>query len=470
MQNQEEDKLKRFLQDTFSDYEPEPAEQTWEHIRTALQPEKPSSGGGFRNGLIAMVGLCLLTIGTIVLYKNSDAKTAIITKVKSNKTQAITYQKTLLKRNHQTPKTLTVNRYTPSEVEGNLPTAAKQLEVLENNRLSQKNMDNQAIAKNEDNLLVSLNDTYIAEKPSYSKAVFHFTSNNETQNNNTSNWYKLSRKTKNPVQMPDDKSVEIFTTKKEAETIPTIAQRSLERIRYKNYSPLKSDFALPTITQVSQNREAKPIKRPIYLSLSIEPLQTYRILTVSNRDVQNLQKNSLFDAERSGFSLGLGIVKPLSNNWNLRATVSYLSMRQWAVYQVATDKILVKNTASPQNSIGGVSPYEDTIEKIGETQTENKTLGMAGLKLDVQKFLKTSARNRYFISTGMQVMYEPAEHRTNTFINASAGFQHLVNKDLFLTIEPTASYLLNNINDSQSLIQTNAYNVGLKIGLSFRVR
>jgi hypothetical protein len=95
---------------------------------------------------------------------------------------------------------------------------------------------------------------------------------------------------------------------------------------------------------------------------------------------------------------------------------------------------------------------------------------MADLKADVQRFFKITGRNRYFISGGSQLMIEPSEKQTNVFLNASAGFQHLVNKDCFLTIEPTASYLLNNINDSKSLIQTNAYNLGLKVGLSFRVK
>ena len=95
---------------------------------------------------------------------------------------------------------------------------------------------------------------------------------------------------------------------------------------------------------------------------------------------------------------------------------------------------------------------------------------MVGLKADVQRFFKVTGRNRYFISAGSQLMIEPSEKQTNVFINASAGFQHLVNKNCFLTIEPTASYLLNNIDDSKSLIQTNAYNLGLKVGVSFRVK
>ena len=48
MKNLEEDILKRFLQDTFSDYEPEPSDLTWEHIRKEVQPQQPNVGAGLR--------------------------------------------------------------------------------------------------------------------------------------------------------------------------------------------------------------------------------------------------------------------------------------------------------------------------------------------------------------------------------------------------------------------------------------
>ena len=197
------------------------------------------------------------------------------------------------------------------------------------------------------------------------------------------------------------------------------------------------------------------------------PIQTYRILTVNRLDVQNLQTNNLFDSERNGFAFEVGITKPIGNKWNFRGGISYLKMRQWAEYQINTNNISVKNSNNYSNAavVAG-----NGTEFIGKTQVEQKTLQMVGLKGDIQKFFKVSGRNHYFLSGGSQLMVEPTEKQINVFINASAGFQHVVNKDLFLTIEPTASYLLNNINDSKSLIQTNAYNLGLKVGLSFKLK
>jgi hypothetical protein len=105
-----------------------------------------------------------------------------------------------------------------------------------------------------------------------------------------------------------------------------------------------------------------------------------------------------------------------------------------------------------------------------ETKVESETLEMFGLKADFQQFIRESGRNRYFLSLGPQVMYDPTNRQTNIFINASAGFQHTVNNNYFITIEPIASYSINNINDKNSLLQTNVYNLGLKMGLSFRSR
>ena len=203
------------------------------------------------------------------------------------------------------------------------------------------------------------------------------------------------------------------------------------------------------------------------MSVGIMPLQTYRILTVNSQNIQNLQTNNTFDSERNGWAFDLGITKRIGNKWNLRSGISYLKMRQWAEYQVNTNNISVKNSNNYSNA---VSVGNNDNEFIGQTRIEQKTLQMVGLKADVQRFFKVTGRNRYFISGGSQLMYESTQKQSNIFINASAGFQHLVNKDCFLTIEPTASYLLNNINDSKSLIQTNAYNLGLKVGVSFRVK
>jgi hypothetical protein len=243
--------------------------------------------------------------------------------------------------------------------------------------------------------------------------------------------------------------------------------KPLEMLKNKDFVLVKNELIPPKISEININREAKPIRRPLYVSLNIMPLQTYRILRVNNLNIQNLQTNNLFDSERNGLAFELGIVKSIGNKWNLRSGISYLKMRQWAEYQVNTENIAVKN--SYNNSNNAAFGNNDN-EFIGQTRIEAKTLQMVGLKTDVQRFFKITGRNRYFVSGGSELMYESTQKQGNIFINASAGFQHLVNKDCFLTIEPTASYLLNNINDSKSLIQTNAYNLGLKIGVSFRVK
>ena len=59
MKNSEEDILKRFLQDTFSDYEPEPSDLTWENIRKEIQPQQPFTGAGLKHWFVPVVALFL---------------------------------------------------------------------------------------------------------------------------------------------------------------------------------------------------------------------------------------------------------------------------------------------------------------------------------------------------------------------------------------------------------------------------
>jgi hypothetical protein len=518
MQNPEEDILQRFLQDTFSDYEPMPTEQSWEQIHKAIHPQKPSVGSSVKQWIVPVVGLLLL-IGGVVWNTNQassgeleDNSIALLTKpegenwsVKPNATAvkkwSVETQTTAMDELKDNTKKLLVNETTSNE-EGELPTVAKkQSEVFEKNTSDEIATNIITTEETKNVLLVSLDEKSslsINKIEGLEEKKEIFTPVVGVLTDHSSEFVSNAVRVKPTVELPatsvdrtKDSFVKTYTI---SENTPLSVEEGLGRptLRVRLYTPInnaiitevryvkpietlknkdfvlsKPQFESAKINQISIAKEAKPIRRPTYLSLSIMPLQTYRILTVNRRDIQNLQTNNLFDSERNGFALELGIVKPIANSWNLRSSLSYLKMRQWAEYQIATDIVSVKNSSSYSNN-NAIATNDN--EFIAQTRAENKTLQMVGLKADVQKFFKLSGRNRYFISTGTQLMYETNEKQTNVFINASAGFQHVVNKDLFLTVEPTASYLLYNINDSKSLIQTNAYNLGLKIGVNFRVK
>jgi hypothetical protein len=508
MQNPEEDILKRFLQDTFSDYEPMPTEQSWEHIHKAIQPHKPSVGGRVKQWIIPVVALLLL-IGGLVWNTNQasdeleDKSIALLTTPETLEGSRPLKGRLPLRSeidldNHlkinklkDDTKKLLVNKTTSKE-EGELPTVAKkQSEVFEKNTSDGITSNIITTEETRNVLLVSLDEKSSLSIDSKESSV------NGQRTTTAKEFVPNAVRVKPTMELPTsvdrtkDSFVKTYTTSEntplsvgEGLGRPTLRVRfhtpindaiiqevryvkPIETLKNKGFVISKPQFELPQINQISIAKEAKPIRRPTYMSLSIMPLQTYRILTVNRRDIQNLQTNNLFDSERNGFALELGMVKPIANSWNFRSSLSYLKMRQWAEYQVNTEVVSVKNATNNSNN-AAVGTNDN--EFIAETQVENKTLQMVGLKADVQKFFKLSGRNRYFISTGTQLMYETNEKQTNIFINASAGFQHVVNKDLFLTVEPTASYLLYNINDSKSLIQTNAYNLGLKIGVNFRVK
>ncbi|PWK28371.1 hypothetical protein LV89_01155 [Arcicella aurantiaca] len=501
MQNPEEDILKRLLQDTFSDYEPEPSEQTWENIRFAIQPDEPRFGGNLKRFIFPVVALLLLLSSVVIWHKTDDEianptvkntenlainnrkeikeNENITHEFKSKEKREVVERELVTKRFESvkgsevyTPNKLLVDSVTPKEEEEKLLNARQQSEAIV---VLDKTSENVSIPNEKvstQSLLVSLNEKVaLTESKNDELGIIDLENSTEKQFFATGKLTKKQKKTSNIGYNLQEKSIANLGDEDRiiTENHSAINDAVIEQVRYikpldvlesKDLVLEKVNFTTPKISSISINKEVKPIRRATYLSVSITPLQTYRILTVNNRGVQNLLKNSLFDAERNGFAFEVGMTKAIANTWNFRSNISYLKMRQWAEYQVSTDEILVKNTSAITNS----------IEQIGERKTERQTLEMVGLKVDVQKFLRTSIRNRYFIATGTQLMYDPANRQSNVFVNASAGFQHIINKNCFLTVEPTANYLLNNINDSKSLIQSSAYNLGLKIGLNFKVQ
>ncbi len=551
MQNQEEDILKRFLQDTFSDYEPEPDEQTWEQIRTAIQPQNPKTVGGLKRWALPTLGLLFFMSGLIYVLNQNEVKPLEIAMKMENPEAEIVQR--------ANSKNLIIRGLSEKETEKISPVVSVPTDHLEANKLSESGLKDEKINRmnipksfnsvnldtDKINILKSSNPVNLDSdklspvvtvltdhfedskvgtnsiRPSildsevgtnsirssdYKTLLVSTTTSNEGLGNNNlsesglkdekinkSNVLKSSNsvnldsdkinilKSSNPINLDSDKLPPVVTVpvdhvEENQQSHQAFSNAIVQEVRYvkplellknKDFVSFKNQIERPNIKIQSLNRDPKSVIRPIYLSLSFTPLQTYRLLTVSRREVQNLQTNNLFDSERNGYAFQIGLTKPMGNTWNLRGSLSYLKMRQWAEYQINTDNIAVKNLSNYSNAATSVN---NENEFIGETQVEAKTLQMIGLEADIQKFVKMTGRNRYFISAGSQVMYEPTEKRSNIFINASAGFQHNVSKDCFLTIEPTASYLLNNINDSKSLIQTNAYNLGLKVGLNFKLK
>ncbi len=501
MKKLEEDILKRLLQDTFSDYEPMPNEQTWENIQREIQPHHPKNGASFKQWTVPIVALLLLISGilwNIKEHTNNPELAINSTKENTNSDlQIADYQKIITEKilnknianQHDKSERIYVNKPT-SKVESmvipkiekslELPTFstilikpfieknshensvnAKEFVSINDKSLSVASLNNSLKKDNDVNILTN---KHVRNKP----IVFSFDEVAQTDNG----LGNMKHNSQSIAQIEESKEPNL----ENAINHISINDANIEEVRYikpletlknKDFVFVKNEISIPKITSLLINKDPKPIIRPTYMSISLMPIQTYRIFTVNHLGVQNLQTHNLFDSERNGWAFELGIVKPMGNKWNFRGGISYLKMQQRAEYQVNTNNISVKNSTNYSNAAVVVG---NGTEYIGQTRIEQKTLQMVGFKGDIQKFFKVSGRNRYFISGGSQLMYELNEKQTNVFMNASAGFQHVVNKDLFLTIEPTASYLLNNINDSKSLIQTNAYNLGLKVGVSFKVK
>ena len=532
MENQKEDILKKFLQDTFSDYEPEPTDASWSTIFSAIQPNKPTFWGKSKP-YIASVFLILMGVtlwyssanveannSEIAFSSNKSKETVAVKKAQrsddsqtdklhklentqivavkesediqagqSNKSerkqvaktkylddnrtiQIVENQNVISSKNIQEakieseitkyPREITVKNNTPKEEVENHPTV-------------EKRSDETVVST--DNLTASVNERMGTTKSFVENTETHSQAKAESSVGNTETHSQTEAESSagNPEMHSQTRAVfnseRVEKPASDVENTSIIEQvrhiRPMESLRNKDFILTKIALNSPVIAPIiTPNREAKPIRQHTYLNMSITPIQTYRILTINNQNVQNVQTSKLFDSERNGWQFDLGMMKPIGKLWNFRVNMSYLRMRQWSEYQISTDELVLRNT---NNGYANQSA-SNTLEVVGQTVTESKNLHMVGLKMDVQKFFRITPKNRYFISTGTQLMYENTQKQSNLFLNISAGFQHIVSPTTFITIEPIASYSLNNFNDSKSLLQANGYNLGLKMGVSFKVK
>ncbi len=399
MKNLEEDTLKRFLQDTFSDYESEPSDLTWEHIRKEIQPQQPSVGAGLRQWIVPVVALLLLIVAITWNKNNSGNKTelAIISTEESLdiEPQVIDYQNIKInklikiRRNNTEEKSekTFVNKAT-SKVESKvIAKIEKSFELPTFSTIKIVSMVKQDVQE----YAVSTKEFVGIEEKPVAVNVQAFNQNEGNQvgfsdNNKPGNAggvqnlvsirnspFVVSILNNDPfeVNKPFNPNSNEITLINEVIIQEIRHIKPLEMLKNKDFVLVKNELMFPQISKININREAKPIRRHLFVSMNITPFQTYRILTVNSQNVQNLQTNNLFDAERNGWAFDLGITKQIGNKWNLRSGISYLKMRQWAEYQINTDVISVKNSNNYSNA---VSVGNNDNEFIGQTRIEAKTL------------------------------------------------------------------------------------------------
>ncbi len=507
MENHKEDILKKFLQDTFSDYEPEPSDTSWETIFSAIQPNQPTFWGKSKpwiaSVLVVLTGVWLWygspkveANNLEIAFNSNESVGTLAVENRNHADDSQTEKPHQLMRNTEVVVLKDDFRKSPNKSLLNENIKHKKIIVSDDsqtdrttqlgNNKSIQTIENQYTTSNSKNISVPKNETKITKYPK-EIIVKNNAPKEEGENHPTvekrsdetvvstsgrvgtiATDMNLATFTSGRVETPATGLTGTINTGLENSIIEEIRYiRPTESIRNKDFTLTKIALNSPVITPIiTPNREAKPIRQHTYLTMSITPIQTYRILTINNHSVQNVQTSNLFDSERNGWQFDLGMIKPMGKLWNFRSNLSYLRMRQWSEYKVGTNELILRNINNG-NSIQGAST---ALEVVGQTVIESKNLHMIGLKMDVQKFFKITPKNRYFISTGTQLMYENTQKQSNLFLNISAGFQHIVSQTTFLTIEPTASYSLNNFNDSKSLLQANGYNLGLKMGVSFMVK
>ena len=346
MKNSEQDILKRFLQDTFSDFEPEPNPEIWENIRKEIQPHQPKIGAGLNTWIIPVVALLLLVGG--IVWDNNNVETKPELALNSINQHLI------------------IEPQLPNLQESNVNIIAKEWKIP-----SVKKFVNKATSKGESKVpkieqssevptfSTLLNEpaaTLNVEEFSVSTKAFVgvsdelLTVNNLDKSENapvlvsvqgiaqTNNRLRKNVRLDDPIKIDNNRVNQLtkytlenstnHQTIKEVVSEEVRSVKTLETLKNKGFVLTKNEVNFPQITGIVTNKDPKPVRRPMYMSLSITPIQTYRILTVNHLGIQNLQTNNLFDNERNGWAFELGITKPIGNKWNLRSSISYLKMRQ----------------------------------------------------------------------------------------------------------------------------------------------
>nr|MDH4460863.1 hypothetical protein [Flectobacillus sp.] len=87
MENPEKDILKNLLQETFSDWEPEPSNQSWHTIQQAIQPAQVGIGTWMKRWFLPSAGLFLL-IGSLLVWHTEANHSQLFAK-SSNKLSLI---------------------------------------------------------------------------------------------------------------------------------------------------------------------------------------------------------------------------------------------------------------------------------------------------------------------------------------------------------------------------------------------
>lgn len=452
MEHPQDDILKNLLQEVFSDYQPEPQAKTWDNIRAAIQPtSSPKTWAIFTRKWLLVGGILL--IGAIGMWLPNVTET--------------THQTALVTNEISTPKIVKygIEKFTCKKYSG-LPN--NPLKAMLTTKLATNNGELTSVKK-----IIAIEKTVklIDEKLSNNRLFEQKIMSsipNLVQQENTGAIKKTST-----LSIDYDKSMANNTKaeslNQESTAMPQIMPTTETIEHIKHSLPLNTLLAKPininsatpiSLPALKEMEGAKKIlRRSTFIQFSLTPLNTYRMLQINRSGVQNIKTNSLFDNQRNGISVDFGITKQLAHHWSVRTNLTYLRMQQWINFEVAnTNEYLVYNTVA------------NKVEPVAASTTQHEVINMVGAGVNLQKYFKRVEKNRYFLSTGIQLMYNTTEKQANSLVNTSAGFEHIINNNCFVTIEPTASFFMNGTNDSQGLIHTKWYNVGVKIGMSYRIK
>ncbi len=316
MENSEEDTLKRFLQDTFSDYEPKPSYTTWENIRKEIQAQPSNVGTVLRQWIVLFVALLLLISGVVWNGRTPESKSLLTLNLTKENALILNQSRENRPFKGRIPyfNRKIVNKTTLEDENRGLLRVKKSFEVaaistIFTEPIKKRNVHEYGVGTRE---FLGIDDKSIKIYAVVNVSTEYHPSIKSKQPGLNSDSLDLGilglssedklERSVNPVNPNSDrityhnhkainqKSLNLTDINLINDGVIEEVRhiKNLETLKNKDFVSTKHELRLSQISEINISREAKLIRRPLYVSVSIMPLQTYRILTVSDKNIQDL--------------------------------------------------------------------------------------------------------------------------------------------------------------------------------------
>jgi hypothetical protein len=406
----------------FTEYEAQPSPTLWDKIQTGIRPPRAIY---WQYGRWAAVigGLALLMGGGVYMFtNNTPPKAAIQTEIKRNPANTNIEQHTNITQTeqsitkHASPQTLKVSS-DKSHLQNN-----KAIAIVAHQHITD---NSQVVSGSPDKLSQSISSNNDITALSSHNVI-------DTQTTNTFVFDYLQGKAFNPLNALIENPI--------------------------------IDYQLPPIEKINSYKgiELYASIMPLYSSAEIHPVLNDAVL------VKQIHTSQAISAQRVGLTAQLGVSWKLNTRLRLRTSVSYIQFKQNIDYNYQPSEPIDYSVSRLDNNSISLIPIYDN-----KTAQNNGTYHFVGINTDVQYILSHSPKVNHYLSAGSSIgmrQYEQEKGHIQGFMTVGMGSSYFVAPKLKVWIEPSLHYSLNQIMDTNGLVNTRPVNAGLHIGMCYLIR